>query len=174
VTEQSGKIRELAAKQAGTIRGSFFSRDPNGREYGNIGLRVPMQTYNALMQSLSSLGRLENLAVHRDDRPNPQFDEKTAPADITIQVYSQDNVVAEGSGLPATLRRTIARGSGALMWSVRMIGVALAFLAPWMSRRRHSLASWADPPGRAGIVNITNQPGHPEQSRGIPWKLRKD
>ena len=87
MTEQSRKIRELAAKQGGSIRGSFFSRDPNGREYGNIGLRVPMQTYSALMQSLSSLGRLENLAVHRDDRPNTEFDEKTAPADIRIQIY---------------------------------------------------------------------------------------
>ncbi len=132
VTEQSRKIRELAAKHGGSIRGSSFSRDPNGREYANVAVRVPMQNYNALMQSLNSLGRLENLAVHRDDRPTAQFDEKTAPADITIQVYSQGNLVAEGSGLPATLRRTIAQGAGALMWSVRMIGVALAFLAPWI------------------------------------------
>jgi hypothetical protein len=132
VTEQSRKIRDLAAKQGGSIRSSSFARDPNGREYANVALRVPMQNCNALMQSLSSLGRLENLAVHRDDRPNAQFDEKTAPADITIQVYSQGNLVAEGSGLPATMRRTIEQGAGALMWSVRMIGVALAFLAPWI------------------------------------------
>ena len=52
--------------------------------------------------------------------------------DISIQVYSQGNLVAEGSGLPATMRRTIEQGAGALMWSVRMIGVALAFLAPWI------------------------------------------
>ena len=32
----------------------------------------------------------------------------------------------------ATMRRTIEQGAGALMWSVRMIGVALAFLAPWI------------------------------------------
>jgi len=84
------------------------------------------------MQSLSALGKLENLSVRRDDRPNSQIDEKSAPADISIQVYSQGNLVAEGSGLPATLRRTIQQGAGALMWSVRMIGVALAFLAPWI------------------------------------------
>jgi hypothetical protein len=30
------------------------------------------------------------------------------------------------------MRRTIEQGAGALMWSVRMIGVALAFLAPWI------------------------------------------
>jgi hypothetical protein len=91
-----------------------------------------MQNYAALMQSLNALGTLENLSVRRDDRPNSQIDGKSAPADISIQVYSQGNLVAEGSGLPATLRRTIEQGAGALMWSVRMIGVALAFLAPWV------------------------------------------
>jgi hypothetical protein len=64
-------------------------------------------------------------------RPNSQNDEKIAPADISIQVYSQGNLVTEGSGLAATMRRTIEQGASALMWSVRMIGVALAFLAPW-------------------------------------------
>ena len=91
-----------------------------------------MQNYNALMQSLSALGKPENLSVRRDDRPNWPIDGKSAPADISIQVYSQGNLVAEGSGLPATMRRTIEQGTSALMWSVRMFGVALAFLAPWI------------------------------------------
>ena len=132
VTEQSRLLREVAEKQGARVRSSSFSRDPNGREYANVALRVPMQNYAALMQSLSALGKLENLSVRRDDRPNSQIDEKSAPADISIQVYSQGNLVAEGSGLPATLRPTIQQGAGALMWSVRMIGVALAFLAPWI------------------------------------------
>jgi hypothetical protein len=132
VTEQSRQLRELAEKQGGRIRSSSFSRDPNGREYANVALRVPMQNYSALMQSLTPLGKLENLSVHREDRPNSQIDEKTAPADVLIQVYSQGNLVAEGSSLPATMRRTIEQGASALMWSVRMIGVALAFLAPWI------------------------------------------
>jgi Domain of unknown function (DUF4349) len=125
-------LREVAEKQGGRVRTSSFLRDPNGREYANVALRVPMQNYAALMQSLNALGKLENLSVRRDDRPNSQIDEKSAPADISIQVYSQGNLVAEGSGLPATLRRTIQQCAGALMWSVRMIGVALAFLAPWI------------------------------------------
>ncbi len=132
VTEQSRQLRKVAEKQGGRVRSSSFSRDPNGREYANVALRVPMQNYAALMQSLSALGKLENLSVRRDDRPNSQIDEKGAPADISIQVYSQGNLVAEGSGLPATMRRTIEQGAGALMWSVRMISVALAFLAPWI------------------------------------------
>ena len=55
-----------------------------------------------------------------------------APADVTIQVYSQGNIVSQETGIMATLRRTIGQGAGALMWSARMIGVALAFLAPWV------------------------------------------
>lgn len=132
VSEQSRHLREVAEKQGGRVRGSSFSRDPNGREYANVTLRVPMQNYAALMQSLGALGKLENLGVRRDDRPDSQIDEKNAPADISIQVYSQGNLITEGSGLPATLRRTVEQGAGALMWSVRMIGVALAFLAPWI------------------------------------------
>jgi len=132
VTEQSRLLREEAEKQGGRVRSSSFSRDPNGREYANVALRVPMQNYNALMQSLNALGKPENLSVRRDDRPNWPIDGKRAPADISIQVYSQGNLVAEGSGLPATMRRTVEQGTSALMWSVRMIGVALAFLAPWI------------------------------------------
>jgi len=30
------------------------------------------------------------------------------------------------------MRRTIEQGASTLMWSVRMIGIALAFLAPWI------------------------------------------
>jgi hypothetical protein len=69
--------------------------------------------------------------VRRDDRPNSQIDEANAPADVTIQVYSQGNIVSQETGIWATLRRTIGQGAAALMWSVRMIGVAIAFLAPW-------------------------------------------
>ena len=72
------------------------------------------------------------MSVRRDDRPNSQIDEANAPADVTIQVYSQGNIVSQETGIVATLRRTIGQGAAALMWSARMIGVALAFLAPWV------------------------------------------
>ncbi len=113
VTEQSRLLREVAEKQGGRVRSSSFSRDPNGHENANVALQVLVQNYAALMQSLSALGKLENLRVRRDDRPNLQIDEKSAPADISIQVYSQGNLIAEGSGLPATLRRTIQQGASA-------------------------------------------------------------
>jgi hypothetical protein len=51
---------------------------------------------------------------------------------LSIQVYSQGNIVSSDTGLIATLRRTIGQSAGAIMWSLRMIGVAIAFLAPWI------------------------------------------
>ena len=132
VNDKTKQLRELAEKQSGRIRSSSFSRDPNGREYANVSLRVPMKNYNALMQSLNTLGKVENVSVRRDDRPDSQGNQADAPADISIQVYSQGNIVSEETGIVATLRRTIGQGASALMWSARMIGVAVAFLAPWV------------------------------------------
>jgi hypothetical protein len=131
VNDKTKQLRTIAEQQGGRIRSSSFSRDPNGREYSNVSLRVPMKNYNALMQSLNGLGKVENVSVRRDDRPNSQIDEANAPADVTIQVYSQGNIVSEETGIWTTFRRTIGQGAAALMWSARMIGVAIAFLAPW-------------------------------------------
>jgi len=91
-----------------------------------------MKNYSVLMQSLNSLGKVENVSVQRQDRTGAQIDEANAPADISIQVYSQGNIVSHESGLLATLRRTLAQSASAIMWSLRMIGVAIAFLAPWV------------------------------------------
>jgi len=132
VDERAKKLRDLAEKQSGRVRSSSFSRDPDGREYANVTLRVPMKNYNALIQSLDSLGKVENVSIQRQDRSGGQIDEANAPADLSIQVYSQGNIVSSDTGLIATLRRTISQSAGAIMWSLRMIGVAIAFLAPWV------------------------------------------
>jgi hypothetical protein len=132
VDEKAKDLRAAAEKQGGRVRSSTFSRDPNGRELANVWLRVPMKNYPTLMQSLDSLGKVENVTVQRQDRTGTQIDEANAPADISIQVYSQGNIVSHESGPLATLRRTLAQSAGAIMWSLRMIGVAIAFLAPWV------------------------------------------
>jgi hypothetical protein len=131
VDEKSKQLRELTEKQNGRVRSSTFSRDPDGREMASVSLRVPMKNYSALMQSLNSLGKVEDVSVQRQDRTGAQVDEANAPADISIQVYSQGNIVSSETGLFATLRRTLAQSASAIMWSFRMIGVAVAFLAPW-------------------------------------------
>ena len=131
VDEKAKDLRSLAEKHGGRIRSSTFSRDPDGRELADVLLRVPMKNYPVLMQSLQSLGKIENVSVQRQDRTGVQIDEASAPADVSIQVYSQGNIVSHESGPLATLRRTLAQSAGAIMWSLRMIGVAMAFLAPW-------------------------------------------
>jgi hypothetical protein len=132
VDEKAKELRALAEKQGGRVRSSTFNRDPDGRELANVWLRVPMKNYPTLMQSLNSLGKLENVTVQRHDSTGTQIDEANAPADISIRVYSQGNIVSHESGPLATLRRTLAQSAGAIMWSLRMIGVAIAFLAPWV------------------------------------------
>jgi hypothetical protein len=132
VDAKAKELQALAAKQSGRVRSSTFSRDPDGREVAGVSLRVPMKNYPSLMQSLNVLGKVENVSVQRQDRTGSQSDEANAPADISIQVYSQGNIVSRETGLLATLRRTVAQSAGAIMWSLRMIGVAVAFLAPWV------------------------------------------
>jgi hypothetical protein len=132
VDEKAKELKTLAEKLGGRIRSSTFNRDPDGREVANVFLRVPMKNYPALMQSFDSLGKLDNVTVQRQDRTGTQTDEANAPADISIQVYSQGNIVSQQSGPLTTLRRTLAQSAGAIMWSLRMIGVAIAFLAPWV------------------------------------------
>jgi hypothetical protein len=85
-----------------------------------------------MMKSLNQLGEMKDVRVQRHDRIDKNSSEENAPADISIQIYSRGNIVSSDTGLFATLRNTAAQGVGVLMWSVRMIGVAIAFLAPWV------------------------------------------
>ena len=98
VDEKAKELRSLAEKQGGRIRSSTFSRDPDGRAVANVSLRVPMKNYPAVMQSLDSLGKVENVSVQRQDRTDAQIDEANAPADVSIQVYSQGNIVPRKAG----------------------------------------------------------------------------
>jgi hypothetical protein len=126
------RLKADAVKSGAEIRNSTFSHDPDGREVASISLRLPMKNYAAMMKSLSQLGAMKDVSVQRHDKIDKNASEENAPADISIQIYSRGNIVSSDTGLFATLRNTIAQGVGALMWSLRMIGVAIAFLAPWV------------------------------------------
>ena len=131
ISEKVARLKENAAKSGAEIRSSTFSRTPDGQEFANVSLRVAMKNYGALMNSLGDFGKVKDVSVQREDRRGVA-NEETAPADIHIQVYSQPDIVSDETGLFATIRRTLAQGASALMWSLRMIGVALAFFAPWL------------------------------------------
>ena len=92
-----------------------------------------MKNYAGFMRSLQNLGQVEDLMVHREEGAKQLSGEDNAPAEVSVQFYSRGNIVADESGIWATLRRTLGEGVGALMWSGRMIGVALAFFAPWVA-----------------------------------------
>lgn len=130
VTDKLARLKENAANSGAEIRSSSFMRNPDGQEIADITLRVAMKNYGALMRSFEQVGKVKDVSVQRQDRRG-SINEETAPADITIQVYSEGRIVGDETGLFATIRRTLAQGATALMWSLRMIGVALAFLAPW-------------------------------------------
>ena len=132
VDQKAAQLKEQAAKSGAEVRNSTFTRDTNGREVANISLRVTMKDYPAVMKSLNQLGQVKDVSVQRRDRTDKNASEETAPADLSIEIYSQGNIVSSDTGLVATIRHTIAQSAGAIMWSVRMIGVAAAFLAPWV------------------------------------------
>jgi hypothetical protein len=131
VTGKAAQLKSTTAKAGGELRSSTFTRNPDGQEVANITLRVSMKNYAALIASLDQLGEVKDLSVQRNDQPGTTANPETAPADISVQIYSPGKIVSDESGIVATIRQTLGQGVAALAWSVRMIGVALAFLAPW-------------------------------------------
>ncbi len=131
VTDKVAQLKTAVSKAGGELRSSTFSRNPDGQEIANITLRVPMKNYPGLIASFDHLGKVKDLTVQRNDQPGTTANPETAPADVSLQIYSPGKIVADDTGLTATIRRTLGQGAAALMWSARMIGVALAFLAPW-------------------------------------------
>jgi hypothetical protein len=86
------------------------------------------------------LGKVKDVSLHRQDpvaaNGSAANADDTAPVEVSLRLYSQGRVIDDQSGFAATLRRTLGQGAVALMWSLRMIGVAVAFLAPW------AIAGW--------------------------------
>ncbi len=131
MSEKVAQLKVALSNANGELRSSTFSRNPDGQEVANLTLRVPMKNYPRLVASFDKLGEFKDLSVQRNDQPGTTANPETAPADISLQIYSPGKIVSDETGISATIRRTLGRGAAALMWSARMIGVAIAFLAPW-------------------------------------------
>lgn len=132
VTEKVEQLKTAIAKADGTLRSSTFSRNPDGQEVANLILRIPLKNYPELVKAFDQLGEVKDLNVQRNDQPGTTANRETAPAEISVQIYNPGKIVSDQTGLGATIRRTLGQGVAALMWSARMIGVAIAFLAPWI------------------------------------------
>jgi hypothetical protein len=131
VAEKVAKLKTEVTQLGGELRSSTFSRNPDGVEVANVSLRIAMKNYPALVASFDRLGKVKDVTVQRNDQPGTIANPEMAPAEISLQIYRPGQIVSDESGILATLRRTVGQGVTALAWSVRMIGVAIAFLAPW-------------------------------------------
>ncbi len=119
-----------------------------------------MKNYAALVATFDRLGEVKDLSVQRNDQPGTTANPATAPAEISLQIYSPGKIVSDETGLAATIRRTLGQGAAALMWSARMIGVAIAFLAPGRSRSACSAGSSAGSPNAGAIVRYQLRVAH--------------
>jgi hypothetical protein len=90
---------------------------------------MPLRAYPGMLAAVESLGEVKNLSVHRQEGAAVT---ESAPAEMSVQIYTEPQIVTPDNGVWATIRRTLAQAVAAVMWSVRMIGVSLAFFAPWL------------------------------------------
>ena len=132
VDSEAQQIKKDAAIAGVEVKASSFQRQPDGTELAQMTFRLPMAKYTAFLSSVKNLGKVESLTVRRDDRPDQTVTDDTAPVEISLQLHNQADIVADDHGLWATLRQTFGEGAGALFGSVRVIGVVIAFLTPWV------------------------------------------
>jgi autotransporter-associated beta strand protein len=132
VDNQAQQIKKDAAAAGVEVKASSFERQPDGTELAQMTFRLPMSKYPAFVESVKKLGQVESLTVRRDDRPDQTRTDDTAPAEVSLRLHNQGDIVADNHGLWATLRQTFGEGTAALFGSVRVIGVVIAFLAPWV------------------------------------------
>jgi len=132
VDTEAQQIKKDAAAAGVEVKASSFERQPDGTELAQMTFRLPMAKYAAFVESVKALGKVESLSVRRDDRPDQTVSDDTAPVEISLQMHNQRNIVADNSGLWTTLRQTFGDGAMALFGSVRVIGVVIAFLIPWV------------------------------------------
>ena len=128
VEEKVAMVKQQAASAGAAVKASAFNREANGAEVSNILLRMPMHKYAAFLEQVRTLGKVRDFTVSRND--DAQAGEN-APVEIALRIYSQADLVADDTGFFSTIRKTLSQAFAALMWSLRMIGVSLAFVAPW-------------------------------------------
>ena len=132
VDNEAQQIKKDAAAAGVEVKASSFERQPDGTELAQMTFRLPMGKYPAFVETVKRLGKVESLSVRRDDRPDQTLTDDNAPAEINLQLHNQRDIVTDDNGLWATLRQTFGEGAGALFGSVRVIGVLIAFITPWL------------------------------------------
>jgi hypothetical protein len=132
VDAQSQQIKKDAVAAGVQVKDSNYGRDADGSEHAQMTLRLPMGKYSAYIESLKKVGKVESLSVQREDRPDLPAADDSAPVEIGLQLHNERAIVADNAGLWPTLRQMFGEGFDALFGSVRVIGVLIAFLVPWI------------------------------------------
>lgn len=131
IASKSTRIKSEAARDGIEVRASNFERDADGVERANLVFRLPLAKHSAFVDSLKKLGDVKNYTVQRQDQIGSNGPDDNAPSEIRLELFSQGQVVPSDHGFFATVRQMIGEGFGSMMWSIRIIGVALALLVPW-------------------------------------------
>jgi len=113
------------------VTASTFERQPDGTEQAALTFRLPMTKVADFTATLEKLGKVESLAVQRNDVTGPNSTDPNAPAEISLTLHNEPAVVADDRGFWPTLRHTFGGGIEAFLTSVQTIGVLVAFIAPW-------------------------------------------
>ena len=127
VEEKSAEIKQTAVTDGIEIKSASFIRRLDGVEVSDLSFRMPMQKYQPFLSRIKGLGTVKNFTVNR----NEDKASENSPAQISLQIFSQGNIVSEENSLFSTVRKTLTQGFNMFMWSLRMISVSVAFIAPW-------------------------------------------
>jgi anti-sigma factor RsiW len=131
VENAAAALRRFLADKGAKIEDSSFAQLADGGQSANLRASFPLASYPEILARFQQAGAVKNLTVQRND--SGLAGAVADRAEITAQLATPPRLVASDNGLFATLRRTFSQAIGALMWSLRMIGVAVAFLAPWLA-----------------------------------------
>jgi len=133
VDAQAQQLKGGALKSGVSVTGSTFDRSPDGTEQAALTFRLPLAQAAAFTATLEKLGKVESLAIQRNDVTGPDSSDPNAPAEISLTLHNEPAVVAEDRGFWPTLRHLFGGGVTAFLGSVETIGVFAAFLAPWIA-----------------------------------------
>jgi hypothetical protein len=133
VDAQAQQLKGDALKSGVSVTGSTFDRSPDGTEEAALTFRLPLAQAAAFTATLEKLGKVESLAIQRNDVTGPASSDPNAPAEISLTLHNEPAVVADDRGFWPTLRHLFGGGVTAFLGSVETIGVLAAFLAPWVA-----------------------------------------
>jgi hypothetical protein len=131
VENAAAALRQFLAEKGAKIEDSSFAQLADGGQNASLRVSFPLASYPEILARFQQAGDVKNLTVQRSHASKSGA--IADRAEITAQLVTPPKLVANDAGLLATLRHTFTQAFGALMWSLRMIGVAFAFLAPWLA-----------------------------------------